>query len=454
MRYLRLAAALSTALACHPSPPGSPSPSDWVRSNPGAPTYELANGRWLSGDSFAPRTWYAVQGILRSRRPRQVDSVIDLHGQFIIPPFADAHNHMLGGPGSLDPFRARYLAEGSFYVQVLGNRRTTTDQIRSRFNTPCALDVTWANGFVTSTLGHGFETGESKAMGLFDLGVALQTREAELKASRLAENDAYWFIDSLADLDAKWPAIVAGHPDILKITLVFSSDSAERVPWGPPAWYAKGLRPQFVPEIVRRAHAAGLRVAAHVDTAHDFEVAVRAGVDVLAHSVGYGIPAGHEADFRIGDAVARLAAEHDAVVIPTAATEADFRDPADSAGLARDLGVQRENLRLLARYGVRIAVGPDMYGSTARREVEALRRLAVWDDRTILRMWYQTTPRSIFPGRRIGRLAEGYEASFLALPRNPLEDFSAVDSISLRMKQGCMLGGPVTHLVPALDSIP
>jgi imidazolonepropionase-like amidohydrolase len=177
-------------------------------------------------------------------------------------------------------------------------------------------------------------------------------------------------------------------------------------------------------------------------------------VDVLAHSVGYGIPPGHEADFRIGNPVARLAAQHDAVVIPTAATEADFRDAADSAGLARDLGVQRENLRLLTRYGVRIAVGPDMYGSTARREVEALRKLAVWDDRTILRMWYQTTPRSIFPGRRIGRLTEGYEASFLALPRNPLEDFSAVDLISLRVKQGCMLGGLATHLVPALDSIP
>ena len=48
--------------------------------------------------------------------------------------------------------------------------------------------------------------------------------------------------------------------------------------------------------------------------------------------------------------------------------------------------------------------------------------------------------RSIFPGRRIGRLVEGYEASFLALPGNPLEDLSAVDSISLRMKQGCLVG--------------
>ena len=432
-------AVVPLALACHGAAPHLPAPAEWVRVNADAPTWELRNGRWLNGNTFEPRTWYAVRGILRRERPVRVDSVLDLGQRYIIPPFADAHNHMLSGPGSLDPFRARYLAEGSFYVQVLGNRRSTTDPLRSGFNTPCALDVTWANGFLTSSLGHGFETGESKAMGIFDLGVALKSHEAELKASRIGENDAYWFIDSLADLDAKWPAIVAGHPDILKIALVFSSDSAERVPWGPPGWYVKGLRPALVPEIVRRAHAAGLRVAAHVDTAHDFEVAARAGVDVLAHSIGYGIPEGHEADFRISDAVARLVARHDAVVIPTAAIEADFRQSADSLGLARDLGVQRENLRLLTKYRVRIAVGPDLYGSTARREVEALRRLAVWDDRTLLRMWYETTPRSIFPGRKIGRLAEGYEASFLALADNPLDDWTALDSIALRMKQGCLL---------------
>jgi imidazolonepropionase-like amidohydrolase len=54
-------------------------------------------------------------------------------------------------------------------------------------------------------------------------------------------------------------------------------------------------------------------------------------------------------------------------------------------------------------------------------------------------MWYETTPRSIYPGRKIGRLAEGYEASFLTLARNPLEDLGAVDSIAVRVKQGCLL---------------
>jgi imidazolonepropionase-like amidohydrolase len=39
-------------------------------------------------------------------------------------------------------------------------------------------------------------------------------------------------------------------------------------------------------------------------------------------------------------------------------------------------------------------------------------------------------------GRRIGRLAPGYEASLLVLDANPLAEFSNVKRIRLRMKQG------------------
>ena len=101
--------------------------------------------------------------------------------------------------------------------------------------------------------------------------------------------------------------------------------------------------------------------------------------------------------------------------------------------------VQRFNLRLLAKYGVSFAVGPDMYGATARTEVDALRRLGVWSDAQLLRIWFESTPRSIFPRRRIGQLTDGYEASFLVLDANPFLDFHAVDRIRLRVKQGCVV---------------
>jgi imidazolonepropionase-like amidohydrolase len=45
----------------------------------------------------------------------------------------------------------------------------------------------------------------------------------------------------------------------------------------------------------------------------------------------------------------------------------------------------------------------------------------------------------IFPNRKIGELKEGYEASFLVLEGNPMEDFSKVKKIRMRVKQGVPL---------------
>ena len=49
------------------------------------------------------------------------------------------------------------------------------------------------------------------------------------------------------------------------------------------------------------------------------------------------------------------------------------------------------------------------------------------------------TPRTMFPGRDIGRFAEGAEASLLLLDADPLQDLSALKRISLRIKQGSLL---------------
>lgn len=54
-------------------------------------------------------------------------------------------------------------------------------------------------------------------------------------------------------------------------------------------------------------------------------------------------------------------------------------------------------------------------------------------------MWAGATPRAIFPGRIIGALRPGYEASFLVLAGDPLTDFGNTTHILLRVKQGHVL---------------
>jgi imidazolonepropionase-like amidohydrolase len=79
------------------------------------------------------------------------------------------------------------------------------------------------------------------------------------------------------------------------------------------------------------------------------------------------------------------------------------------------------------------------YRDTSVGEAFLLLQLGVFTNQELLKMWCETTPRSIFPERDIGRLDEGFEASFLVLGGNPIEDFEHVRNIVMRVKQGRQL---------------
>lgn len=395
-------------------------------------SWELIGGRWYEAGGFVERDMWMVGETLVEARPERVDSTLDLSGGWVVPPFGDAHTHNLDGTFQLADMREAYRDEGTFYIQVLTNTTRGAAAVRDTFATPGTLDVRYANAGFTSTLGHPFLAYEPRAIGIFT-AEARAAREEELCRSRAMLGEAYWFIDDRADLDAVWPRWLEGDPEVLKIFVLHS----ERDSGGPPCGERmghRGLRPELVPDIVERAHAAGLRVWAHVETVHDVEVVLRAGVDGLAHLPGYQMgPEEPRALYEIPQAVARLARGREVFVTPTVALASVIRDGA-AAERIRDL--HRRNIRRLRKEGVRIVVGSDYYGRTARQELEALRSLGLWSDAELLEMWAVTTPRAIFPDRQLGALSAGREASFLVLACDPLAEWSCTSRIRTRVKDG------------------
>jgi imidazolonepropionase-like amidohydrolase len=101
--------------------------------------------------------------------------------------------------------------------------------------------------------------------------------------------------------------------------------------------------------------------------------------------------------------------------------------------------LHRKNLTLLRESGVRIAIGSDAYRQTSVDEALYVSSLGVFTNAELLNMWCVNTAWTIFPRRRIGRLQEGSEASFLALTDDPLRDFANTQKIALRVKQGVIL---------------
>ena len=95
-----------------------------------------------------------------------------------------------------------------------------------------------------------------------------------------------------------------------------------------------------------------------------------------------------------------------------------------------------QNLHVLRKHHVPIAIGSDSFRQTALAEALSLAKLQAFDNLTLLKMWCEVTAATIFPKRKIGFLKDDYEANFLVLRGNPLADFANVRTIELRIKRG------------------
>jgi len=383
----------------------------------------ITNGLWFDGHDFVRKAVWVQGGKLNFKGNGQpADTTIDLSGRYVIPPFAEAHNHNLESEYGLEERISAYLDNGVFYVKLLSSIKKRIDPLMHHYNKPDGIDVSMAHAPLTGRDGHPI--GIRKRFleyGFFD---------DMFNSLEDIESHGYVIIDSEEDLRSKWESILSFSPDFIKINLLFSEEYERRK--SDTAYFArKGLNPDFVPAIVELAHKHNLRVSAHVETAHDFHVAVTSGVDEVAH-----LP---EIDH--GNAINRedaLLAKKKNIVVVTTATLINKRENAPNYDqLVENISA---NLRLLKDVGVTLAIGSDDYNGNSVGEFEFLDSLGIFTKLELLKMWCENSATTTFPHRKIAFFKDGYEASFLVLKQNPLEDMSAiVDAIELKVKQGVIL---------------
>jgi amidohydrolase family protein len=403
-----------------------------------AETIAWNDGRWFDGERFVEGPRYTVDGVFAAARPRRIDRVVQLGRRYVVPAYGDAHHHGIDSDEALDDKVTVFLEAGIYYVKnpdVIGER--ITPAVRAKLGRPASVDATFSNGGLTAPGGHPVPLYRYMA----SVGVFKGLGPADM------EDRAYFTIADEADLDAKWPRILAGKPDFIKTFLLFSESYEGREPLrretdGLPNI---GLDPRVLRLIVARAHAAGLRVSTHVDTARDFRNAVDAGVDEINHLPQPDPRFSPDLSAYVIDAeTARLAAARGIFVVTTASTTERLSPHLPQAWRPAMHDNQRANLRTLLAAGVRIAIGSDGIPGekrfvTARDEVRFIARHHLLSNLELLRAWSVDTPQAIFPGRRVGELRDGWLANFLVLGADPLADAENLHRISMRVKEGLIL---------------
>ncbi len=395
----------------------------YAKKNPDAQVIKLINGKWFNGTTFEEKTAWLHEGLLYFKFMHQkVDLTVDLQENYVIPPFAEAHNHNLESQYEIEKRIKSYLDNGVFYVKLLSSIKKRMDLVMHHYNQPSGLDVSMAHAPLTATDGHPMGVRKRYLDKGYFQGMFNNLKELEFHG--------YVTINSAEDLADKWDSIVSKKPDFIKVNLLYSERYEERKQ-DTTYFGRKGLNPKLIPEIVKKAHAANLRISAHVETAHDFHVAVTAGVDEIAHlpEISHGQP--------IDRADAKLAAEKGTIVVTTISLIKKRKELPNYQALVDNIA---SNLRILKEEGVTLAIGSDWYTGNSVGEFHLVREQGVFTNLELLTMWTKNATHTTFPKRKIGALKEGYEASFLVLNEDPLKNLSRIqETIVFRIKQGEIL---------------
>jgi len=365
--------------------------------------------------------------------------MIDLQGGFVVPAFADAHTHFPSSRHDLADANRAFLDVGVFYILNAGGNAESANSIRDELGTPATVDGIFAHALFTCPGGHPKPYLEY----LVDRGDLPYSKDK-------LEGHFFNSVDSVAQVERVWPNYLATRPDFVKLVFVF----AEFYDTGNGR--SLGLRPDVAKAIVGKARRAGLRSGAHIESATDFHNAVAAGVDMVMHLPSFPDPLDRQAAFTdktdweerytIPAADIKLAASRSVTVVTTAASGSaeNFEKPNPLGSMneneKRFRKITIQNLQHLKAAGVRLAIGSDTTpGAGILTELNFLRETGVFSNLELLKMWSETTPKVIFPHRKIGALEEGYEASFLVLEGDPIRDFSQINKIRMRVKRGSPL---------------
>ncbi|CAM3888853.1 amidohydrolase family protein [Roseateles saccharophilus] len=382
-------------------------------------SWELKNARWFDGQKLQRGNLYVENGVFVAKKPAKVNRKMDLRNQqVLINPLAEAHNHNLQTAWGWGQYADKYIDDGVFYAAMLCGDPAGVAPVRPLAAKPAAPDTSFVTACITSPDG-------------YPLAAVLPEPSAEAAAAQ----DQIVLVDSPEQARQQWPTIKARGGNWLRLVLAHSERPELRQQ---PAMFGRlGLRPDTAAELTRLAHADGRHVVAHVETAADFDAALAAGIDVIAHLPGYANTLDEAPEvFALSEAAAAQAARQHAAVITTTAATALFK--LDTTALAALREVQRANLGRLQAAGVQLLIGSDVFIGTARAELHALDELGL-DHATLLRLATHDTPRALFPGRKLGCFEPGCEASFLLLGGDPLADLAQVDMPLLRVKQGRLL---------------
>ncbi len=383
-----------------------------------------------------PSTLYIEDGkiieITSSKaKSKTADKIVDAHNNFALPGFIDLHVH-LGASGSNYGKEFQYLPveshfNSNLYLGVtsivdLFSFDSTLNEASQLIAKQISPNLFYAGVLFTNPGGHGTQFG----------GSALE-------------------VTNFAAIDGLWQQHMARKPHLTKAVIETFGG------------HGSSLTDSQLTEIGRRSKAAGLPYFVHVSTLVDGKRAIKAGATALAHGIFT------EA---VDDEFINLMVKHKVAYIPTLAVtqnhSAEYKHQQVSSNktllatvpdklqhclfdkvakpskwqniIWQKRQVAFQNIRILAQAGIIIGTGSDagnpytLHGSGLHNELQALSQSGLTNAQVINAATIDAA--KIINAAELGQLKVGFQASFILLAQNPLNDISQLSNIQAVYKSG------------------
>lgn len=200
------------------------------------------------------------------------------------------------------------------------------------------------------------------------------------------------------------------------------------------------MRLDIARAIVAEAHRRGKPAFAHPGSLAGLDVAIDAGVDILAHTTAMdgGVSSGWSSSL-----IGRMRA-HNMAVIPTMALlEVEAQKSGESAAdLAKAISMITDEVRDYGAAGGQILFGTDVGYTDALDPTEEYRLMAhalTWQQ-ILASLTTAPAERFGFAGRK-GRIAKGMDADLVVLDRDPAQDPTAFARVRDTIRGGQVLWG-------------